>query len=142
MNWGKWILISFVLFAAFIATLVTVCIRQDIGLISKDYYKEELAYQNQIDRMKNTSALEHKPVVTVHGDSISVQFMQTDRLEGGVFELFSPSNSHLDRSVSFTSATQNKWEIPLTGAVSGSYRAKLRWKMDGKEFYLEVPIYL
>jgi hypothetical protein len=40
MNWGKWIIVSFVLFAGFIGTLVTVCVRQDISLVSKDYYKE------------------------------------------------------------------------------------------------------
>jgi hypothetical protein len=42
----------FILFAAFIGTLVTVCLRQDISLVSKDYYKEELQYENQLTRLK------------------------------------------------------------------------------------------
>ena len=56
MNWGKWIIVSFVLFAAFIGILVVICVRQDISLVSKNYYQEELAYQQQIDRMNNGTA--------------------------------------------------------------------------------------
>ena len=47
MNFGKWIVVAFVFFSLFIGTLVTVCVRQDISLVSTDYYKEELIYQDQ-----------------------------------------------------------------------------------------------
>ena len=57
MNWGKSIILAFVLFAGFIATLVVVCVREDISLVSKDYYKEELLYQDQIQRLNNASQL-------------------------------------------------------------------------------------
>ena len=60
MNWGKSIVLSFVLFAAFIVTLVTVCLRQDISLVSKEYYKEELQYENQLTRLKKCFAAEIK----------------------------------------------------------------------------------
>ena len=52
MNWGKSIVLSFILFAAFIGTLVTVCIRQDISLVSKDYYEEELQYDKSVNAPK------------------------------------------------------------------------------------------
>jgi len=63
MNIGKWIVVAFVLFAAFIGTLVVVCVRQDVSLVSRDYYRQELAYQNQIQRLNNTAALLEKPVI-------------------------------------------------------------------------------
>ena len=64
MDFGKWIVVAFVLFAVFIGTLVTVCVRQDISLVSKEYYKEELAYQDQIVRIANTEKLGLKPKIT------------------------------------------------------------------------------
>jgi hypothetical protein len=42
MSWGKWIVVSFLLFAGFIATLVTICMKEDVGLVSSSYYDEEL----------------------------------------------------------------------------------------------------
>ena len=65
MNWGNGIIFSFVLFAIFIAILVTVCVRQDISLVSSDYYQEELKYQDQITRINNTSKLDTQPVIKI-----------------------------------------------------------------------------
>ena len=36
MSWGKGLFISFAAFALFIASLVTVCVKQEIGLVSAD----------------------------------------------------------------------------------------------------------
>ena len=52
MNWGKSIVLAFVLFAVFIGVLVAVCVREDISLVSRNYYNEELDYQT-----KNASGL-------------------------------------------------------------------------------------
>ena len=53
------------MFAAFIATLVTVCLRQDISLVTREYYKEELNYQAQINRIAHTTMLSEKPSIQV-----------------------------------------------------------------------------
>ena len=78
MNWGKWIIVSFVLFAAFIGTLVTVCMRAEVSLVSKDYYKEELEFQKQIVRIENTSALESKPAIVAGKGIIEITFDFSD----------------------------------------------------------------
>ena len=67
MNWGYKIVVAFVIFAAFIGTLVGICVNQDISLVAKDYYRQEIAYQEQIDRMANHEALPEKPKVTYKG---------------------------------------------------------------------------
>jgi hypothetical protein len=140
MNWGKSIIIAFVLFAAFIATLVVVCVRQDISLVSKDYYKEELLYQEQIHRLNNTSELREKPVITIVGSSLRLQFSQFDKVESGELKLFCPSNSEMDKDFKLESRQQSSQIFSLQGLQSGMYRAKLLWKMDGKEFYQEEII--
>ena len=37
-----------------IRLLVNICIKQDVNLVSREYYKEELAFQQQIDRIQQT----------------------------------------------------------------------------------------
>lgn len=78
MSIGHWIVVSFVLFAAFIGTLVAVCLREDISLVTKDYYQEELAYQDQIQRLNNVAELKEKPVIRVvdRVDSSGIQTIQ------------------------------------------------------------------
>ncbi len=139
MNWGKWIIVSFVLFAGFIGTLVTVCMREEVGLVSKDYYQEELAYQDQIIRISNTNQLEQKPVIQKTGNFIEITFEQFSEIENGALKLFRPSDAGMDRI--FELKTQGKKQIfPVDELKKGMYRARMQWTMNGKEYYMEEVI--
>ncbi|MEO7988349.1 MAG: FixH family protein [Chryseolinea sp.] len=141
MNFGKWIIVSFILFAVFIGTLVTVCVREDINLVSKDYYKEELAYQDQIQRLNNTEKLLQKPIVKViENNLLQVDFMQTQEIQSGELKLFCPSNPKMDKNFKLNNQKDGSQLIELRGLQSGMYKAKLLWTMNGKEFYIEEII--
>lgn len=140
MNWGKGIIISFVLFAVFIATLVTVCVRQDIPLVSKEYYKEEIAYQDQLDRLENTKALTERPDISIVNNNIVVTYARFSEMEHGKLKLFRPSDSSLDRQFNLDATTQSAVEINVTDLHKGLYKARLLWEQDGKEFFLEKII--
>jgi hypothetical protein len=143
MNWGKWIVVSFVLFAGFIATLVTVCIREDISLVTNDYYKDELAYQAQLDRMHNAERLEKKPVISISGNEfLRIDFNTEEKIEKGRLNLFCPANEKFDRTFSILSANGAELDFPIDQLQKGMYRAKLFWTMKGKEYYIEEVIYL
>jgi hypothetical protein len=51
----KWIVAAFVFFALFIGTLVFISMRQDIGLVSKNYYQDELKHSEKMARQVNAS---------------------------------------------------------------------------------------
>ena len=142
MNFGKWIVVSFILFAVFIGTLVTVCMREDISLVAKDYYTQELAYQDQITRMNNAATLETKPRVTVTHDFIRVTFDSLDFVDRGQLELFCPSDATMDRSFEITMSGEPVFTYALSGLKSGMYRVKLLWSMDGRDFYQEEIVNL
>jgi hypothetical protein len=142
MNFGKWIVVAFILFAAFIATLVTVCVRQDVSLVSKDYYKEELGYQDQIHRLNNTAALAEKPVIKITDHALQVEFTQFAQVETGELKLFCPSNAKMDRIFTVAASDETTRTFEINNLQKGMYRAKLFWKMNGKEFYQEEIIYI
>jgi len=143
MNWGKWIIVSFVLFAGFIGTLVGVCIRQDVNLVSKDYYKDELQYESQIQRIKNVSLLQSKPVITVLDKGvIQIAFARFNEIEKGELKLFRPSDPTNDRKYNVTTTSSLTQEFPTDNLNPGMYRAKMQWTMNGKEFYLEEVIFI
>ena len=140
MNWGKWIVVSFVLFAGFIATLVTVCMRQDVNLVSKDYYKEELAYQEQIARMNNTNQLAEKPIIRQSGDFVEVEFEHFHTIESGSLKLFRPSDPRMDKAFALIPTGSNRQSFSTTGLDRGMYRARMQWLMNGKEYFIETVI--
>ena len=142
MNFGNWIVVSFVLFAAFIGTLVVVCLREDISLVSKDYYQEELVYEDQIQRLNNVAALKEKPVISVVDHMVQVEFSQFNTIEHAELEIFCPSNASMDRKFLVKSSDQPVQFFKLDPLQKGMHRAKLQWEMNGKEFYLEEVIYI
>ena len=142
MNWGKWIIVSFVLFAAFIGTLVTVCVRQDVNLVSKDYYKEELAFQDQITRLQNTDSLLHKPEISVTQKGLEIVYNQLSKIEKGKLVLFCPSNPSHDRKIMIESSATDKQLVSVADMKPGMYHARFSWSAEGKEFYVEKIINL
>jgi hypothetical protein len=138
MNWGKWIVVSFIFFAAFIATLVVVCVRQDINLVSKDYYKDELAYQDQITRLNNAAGLASKPEIALINNDLQVSFSKFNLVQHGELKLFRPSNEKFDQRFNLT--TDSIQRFVLKDINKGMYRARLRWTMEDKEYYLEKII--
>jgi hypothetical protein len=140
MHVGKWIVVSFVLFAVFIGTLVTVCMRQEISLVSTDYYKEELIYQDQITRIENTQALVEKPIITTTANSLKIQFSQFSQLNRGEIRLFCPSNERNDKSFIVNASQANEQNFPINALPHGMYKARFSWSIGDKEFFLEEII--
>jgi hypothetical protein len=143
MNFGKWIVVAFVAFAIFIGTLVTVCVRQDISLVSKEYYKEELAYQGQIQRIQNTRELKEKPIMEkIDAKTLELRFDLKSNVQKGKLLFFCPSNPHMDKSFDLDLSKANVQLVNIASLQKGMYRAKLFWTVEGKEFFVEQVIYI
>jgi hypothetical protein len=142
MNIGHWIIVVFILFACFIGILVTVCMQEDVSLVSANYYQEELAYQERIERMENTLMLDKKPVIKIVQQQLHIQFESSSNIENGEVKLFCPSNSGMDRQYTFKATMESVQVFDLGTLEKGVYRAKIFWTMDGKEYYQEEVVYI
>ena len=142
MNFGKWIVVAFVLFAGFIATLVTVCVRQDIPLVTKEYYKEELAYGEQMDRISRTNSLTDKPQIVLKDHNLTITYNRFAEITAGEVVLFRPSDPSLDQRFQLDPGSADVREIQLQQAVPGLYKARLSWEQQGQEYFIEKIIVL
>lgn len=142
MSWGKGITIAFIAFAAFIASLVTVCVRQDISLVSKNYYDDELKYQDQIDRLNNAAALSERPLIKVQGGLLEVRFGVFPKIESGELVLTRPSDARYDAKFTVSAGSDSVRVYDVSGFPAGKYNTSLRWKMDGKEFLIQESVSL
>jgi hypothetical protein len=142
MSWGKWIVVSFLLFAGFIATLATICMKEDVGLVSSSYYDEELQYQQQMKRMSNASALTQPPVLKAGQNQLLVQYHQLKDIDKGQLKLYRPSDARLDKTFLVPAGSSEEVVFDLGETPRGMYRAKFEWSINGIEYYHEEVIHI
>lgn len=140
MNFGKGIVLAFVFFALFIGTLVFICIKQDINLVSPTYYQEELMHSQKMIQMANTRDLSQEPIITVTDNTVEVDFQQFGDLEGGELKLVRPSDAKLDQKFSLHASPESRQQFTMQRWERGLYRASMTWTMNGKEYYVEKLI--
>jgi hypothetical protein len=142
MNWGKWIVVAFLIFTGFIATLVAICVKQDISLVSGSYYKDELVYQEQINRIQNVSELKARPEVAIVNGYLRLSFSQLPDVSKGELKLFRPSNASLDKTFRLQALATTTAEFEIGQIPKGMYRIKFQWTMHDREYYFEDVIYV
>ena len=141
MNFGKWIVVAFISFALYIAVLVVICVRQDLNLVSKDYYRDELKYQQKLDQINNANQLNHLPAIAIEHGQAKISFSEDQHIQNGRLKIERPSNEKLDRIFSL-SPDQPTQEFSLGNWTPGLYRVSVTWTMEGKEYYFEKQIIL
>jgi hypothetical protein len=141
MNWGYKIAISFIIFIGIIITMVVISMNQDISLVSADYYAQEIAYQDQIDRMERTRKLEKQPEITLDRTSGVMTIDVFDSaVDSGEILFFRPSDASKDKRVAFPGT--GKLNIAVHDWEQGLWKVKLSWSVGGDDYYLEEIVNL
>lgn len=143
MNFGVKITILYLGFVGLILTLVFMSYGHKVELVSKDYYAQELKYQDKIDAMNNANSLNTSIDHRVEGKNITLTInpeLVTNDFSGTV-NFFRPSDSSLDvnMAMNFNNNTQ---VIPTDKLKHGSYKMQLTWKSGGKNYFKEEVIFI
>ncbi len=141
-HWGYGIALFFTAFVVFILTAVFTSTKENIHLVTENYYAEELAYQKRIDEISNTNSLNGRVDMRVMDKHFEIAFPESAREISGEIQFFRPSDSAFDKAFAIDLNEQGKQEINTVGLIKGYYRVKVTWNMQGKSFYKEEPVYL
>ncbi|UOY07955.1 FixH family protein [Muricauda sp. SCSIO 64092] len=137
-NWGTGIVLAFVAFISFIMYFVirmNTDNRTDHELVTKDYYKQELAYQKEIDAEKNAAELDEELSVRKSEDGLLITFPKNFNPKNvtGKVSLYRPSNRHLDFNFPI-SLSNTHLLIPDNRLVDGRWDIAIEWHYKGKTF--------
>ena len=145
-NWGTGIVIAFIGFISFIMYFVinmNTDKKLDHDLVTEDYYKQELKYQNDIDKEKNAKKLSAnlKWQKTENGMLISFpENLESSNISGKVF-LYRPSNKQLDFETTISLSNHNLL-IPDKRLLDGRWNIKIDWSYKGNNYlYKEEILY-
>lgn len=131
----KWVISAFIGFALFIGTLVFICAREDINLVSVNYYQEELVHQQKIDQQQNMLRLKEQPLIILENKQVKLTFAGFNKLTKGVLKLTRPSDAKLDQDFKLNQDTQQNFLLRIS--EKGLYRVTMQWTMNGKDYYFE-----
>ena len=114
------------------------------GLVSENYYADELAYQDQIDRMARTNALAQSVTVKfdlASGVKISFPALFEPAAVEGSIKLFRPSDKRLDRRFPINLSREGVQYISAASLpVPGLWKVKIFWQAEGIEYYFEKEL--
>ena len=144
INWGTGIVLAFIGFISFIMYFVVSMNTNDKfdhDLVTEEYYKEELAYQNEIDKLNNAKTLENDITYNITIEGLVIQFPQNldiEKITGKMF-LYRPSNKQLDFETSI-SLSKTHLLIPDKRLVDGRWNIKVDWQYKGKSYLYKASI--
>ena len=140
MSWGNKLLLVFISFAGLMSYMTYRCMQTPVDLVTKEYYRDELAYQQVIDGTKKANALSGK--VTLHHQSgqIIVQFpqeMKDSPIKGAIL-FYCPADATRDRRLSLELDADGKQSIDAKAFHSGRYVVKIEWESHQTTYYSEL----
>ncbi len=144
INWGTGLVIVMVLFIAFIMYFVikiSTDKKYDYDLVTEEYYKKEMVYQEEIDAEENSNTLEG----SISGEKTPEGWMVTfpknidyTKIEGTVF-LYRPSNKQLDFKLPLKLSSPNLL-IPDHLLVAGRWNTIVQWTYEGENYLYKKEI--
>lgn len=142
-NFGHKLLGVFILFGILMFYLVYQSLHTNFELVSKDYYKDELAYQQVIDATKNANDLATKSSITQSGQELIVQLpaeMANQSVSGTIY-FYCPSDSRKDRTIALH-PTAGGQQVVTVGKdlVPAAYRVQLKWTANEKTYFQDSYI--
>ncbi|HRV56355.1 MAG: FixH family protein [Mangrovimonas sp.] len=144
INWGTGIVLAFIGFIGFIMYFIvqmSVNKKYDHDLVTEEYYKQELEFQNDIDKEKNSKSLKENITWQKTANGMLISFpknLDENYISGKVF-LYRPSNKQLDFETSISTSNHNLL-IPDTRLLDGRWNIKIDWKYKETSYLFKEEI--
>tara|TARA_R110002049_G_scaffold309129_2_gene517420 strand:- start:1072 stop:1518 length:447 start_codon:yes stop_codon:yes gene_type:complete len=139
INWGTGIVLAFVAFISFILYFVVKMNSENRAkhdLVTEEYYKAELGFQQEINDETNAYSLANKLTIEETEDGLLIHFPkdQDKNKITGTVSFYRPSNKQLDFDLPISLSKTNLL-IPDKRLLDGRWDIKVLWEYN-KETYL------
>ena len=144
INWGTGIVLAFIGFIGFIMYFIiqmSVNDKFNHDLVTEEYYKQELQYQTDIDKERNSQRLKENVTWQKTDEGILISFpkdLEEKNISGKVF-LYRPSNKQLDFEIPISTSNHNLL-IPDSRLLDGRWNIKIDWKYKESSYLFKEEI--
>lgn len=143
-NWGTGITIAIVTGILLMSFLVYKTTTVSYEMSEPDYYGAELKYEQKQHAIANADGLSVPVKIFQSATSVSIELPKecTESNAIGNIMFYRPSNQKDDLKIAFNRDNGDKIEIDKSKLVSGIYKIKTDWQMNGKVYYNEQSVFV
>ena len=141
-NWGTGLVIAMAVMIGGMVTLVTIAVRQDYDLVEENYYQKSVDYQQHIEKVKRTDALEQKITFSQSNDSLKLTFPNMAAFSdyAGKIHFYSPVAEKRDLTLPVRLNSVFSQSIDLKNLKKGRFEVKIDWTANHTDYYQELEI--
>jgi len=142
-TWGTGLFITIIIFVSFFISFILFSLTQDINLVSKDYFPEEIAYGTKLAKIRNADALKEKITIEQKENQLIIFYPKTFENQelSGIVKFYFVTNSKFDIDIEIKIA-ENKQIINLHKYKKGRYYIQIDWRVNETEYFQEFKIRL
>lgn len=144
MNWGHKLTIAILVFVSWMAYMVYRCATTDFQLVEKEYYKNELRYQQVIDGTSRANKLSSHATVTRQHDKVIVQLPEEmkDRAVKGKLWFYCAYDAALDKNMQLDVNSNGEQVLDATVFEPGNYTVKIEWICNDISYFSQQKLSL
>jgi hypothetical protein len=144
ISWPTGIIIAISAFVVFILSFmyrVTFMAEYDHHLVSEDYYKEELNYQQEIDKLNNAAILKEDIILEKVDNGLLISFPSIfDPSQiSGLISFKRLSNDKIDFKIPIKLQT-SKYLLSDDMLVDGRWNVKIEWTIDNTTYLFKEKL--
>lgn len=138
ISWPTGIVIALSAFIIFILSFVYKAVfvpGYDHHLVSDDYYKDEMNYQQEIDKLNKAAALNEDVTLTKVAEGLLIKFPKEFDPEkiGGTISFQRPSNEKIDFQLPIKLTTDD-YLISENNLAQGIWNVKIEWTYNNNTY--------
>lgn len=143
-NWGTGIVLAIISFMSFILYLVITMTSDknfNHDLVIEEYYKQELTFQDQLDRTANSRNLEQNISIEITAGGLVITFppeMDVRAITGDIL-VYRPSDKELDFHIPIELAAHSM-VIPERHLESGRWNIEINWEYKEESYYFKQDV--
>jgi nitrogen fixation protein FixH len=142
MSWGNRLLLVFIAFTGLMSYMTYRCVQTPVELVAREYYRDELVYQQVIDGTRNANALSRTVIIYQKSGKIIIEFppeMKNSQLTGSIL-FYHAAGEVRDRNFPLQVNGDGILELDERLTGQGQFTVKISWKTQNKNYYSEKNI--
>ena len=144
ISWSTGIIIaiiSFICFIMFFVISMSTNKAYSHDLVTEEYYKQELEYQNQMNKAQNANLLSENIKTEVNSAGLEVIFPENLNFSEikGKITLYRPSNEKLDFEVPIN-LESHKILLPKEKMLEGRWNIIIDWQYKAEKYFYKEEI--
>ncbi len=144
MNWGHKLTFTILVFIGLMSYLVYRSLNTDFQLVEKDYYNNELQYQQVIDAAHRTNELKEPVHIRAENNLVFIEMPaeMKNAVSNGKLWFYCAYDSKRDRKFSFEPDENGVQVFERSQFEPGNYTVKISWSHRDENYYKEIQFSL